>query len=648
MRIRSSILFMILLTFCATPLLAQQTPFTSAIPIPGTVQAENYDRGGNTVAWFDTSAGNAFGVYRFDDMDVGAIPAGGHHIGALANGEWAEYTVNVATSGPYSMTVRYASDYAGPNTFRVLLDGGDLTGSQSIPKTSLTAGDWFRFQTKSITVNLTAGSNRILRVEFTQGAWNFDSLTFAALPTCSGAPVFTAQPQAHEANQPGFAYTLSATVSGATSLQWLRDGVAVAGATTSSLALSNLEQGKDGGNYQLRATNACGTTLSSAARIRVRCSANPELSSENIYRALSGQLDFCYWQEDKHDNFPFVGTDTNGSYNKPVIAGAVAYIKNFPNYRQWWKDYLNGELGNPGAPPNWYYGGEETGSFTYQHYNIASVLGVMLHAHRMGHTDVRDLAWKWLKVTFTIHALSAAPGWIASRHVEQQTSLGAGTYNGPYITLSGERSPWIQWGLTDRSIQFAQAVGFATNLRNEQIHLKNVRTYVEGQWTDPTRNAYGLTSADRTTLRAIVNTGALPANLIPDFLPLTLRTKMRYNIVAWQSPEVVRLTLMEQNFHTATAPTFGVVYFTNARLAGGREAHYVYPWAGVFGGGDAHKYDITRGTGRINLTAGYIEADNAGGSATHPAKNVRISGLPAEKERSYWIVLSPGAAPVRQ
>src|SRR5256885_8814514 len=47
------------------------TPFCStAVVLPGTIEAENFDDGGQLVAYYDTTTGNKGGVYRATDVDL--------------------------------------------------------------------------------------------------------------------------------------------------------------------------------------------------------------------------------------------------------------------------------------------------------------------------------------------------------------------------------------------------------------------------------------------------------------------------------------------------------------------------------------------------------------------------------------------------
>ena len=76
------------------------TPFSGApAPIPGTIQLENFDNGGEGVRHDDTTSGNAGGAFRTGDVDIEAQKAAraATTVGRIAAGEWLNYTVNVAS-----------------------------------------------------------------------------------------------------------------------------------------------------------------------------------------------------------------------------------------------------------------------------------------------------------------------------------------------------------------------------------------------------------------------------------------------------------------------------------------------------------------------------------------------------------------------
>ena len=87
--------------------------------------------------------------------------------------------------------------------------------------------------------------------------------------TVNVLPAITTQPESRRVVALGGTVSLTASVTGATSYQWRRNGVELNGATSSSLTISNARRGVDDGWYQLIASNASGPTVSRAAWVVV-------------------------------------------------------------------------------------------------------------------------------------------------------------------------------------------------------------------------------------------------------------------------------------------------------------------------------------------------------------------------------------------
>jgi len=117
-----------------------QAPYAGyPIQIPGLVEAEHFDLGGQNVAYYDSDPENAGNAYRPNDqVDIASNGdgTGDYHIGWVADDEWLAYTVNIYETASYNFEVRTASPAGG--SFHIELDGTDLTGSVSVPPT----GSW--------------------------------------------------------------------------------------------------------------------------------------------------------------------------------------------------------------------------------------------------------------------------------------------------------------------------------------------------------------------------------------------------------------------------------------------------------------------------------------------------------------------------
>jgi hypothetical protein len=154
----------------------QQTPWTS-VNLPGTIQAENYDRGGEAIAFHDNDSANLGGAYRSDGADVEAI-AGGFALDYTKAGEWVEYTVNVPEAGTLDLGVRYAT-LKGGGRFHVEVDGRAVTPSL----VAGTTGAWGTYKTLSSGPITLAAGQQVLRLAMDANdsigfVANFDSLTF--------------------------------------------------------------------------------------------------------------------------------------------------------------------------------------------------------------------------------------------------------------------------------------------------------------------------------------------------------------------------------------------------------------------------------------------------------------------------------------
>ena len=116
------------------------TPYTGTpVALPGTLQIENFDNGGEGVAYHDLSNGNEGGQYRPEGVDVEASSdaGGGYHAAYAFASEWLGYTVNVASAGNYDIEARVASNGSG-GTFHIEINGVDRTGPFTVPNT----GGW--------------------------------------------------------------------------------------------------------------------------------------------------------------------------------------------------------------------------------------------------------------------------------------------------------------------------------------------------------------------------------------------------------------------------------------------------------------------------------------------------------------------------
>ena len=134
--------------------------------IPGTINASHFDTGGMGVSYFDTTFGNLANGSRQEDVD--AYDGG---VGWIENGEWLQFTVDVETSGLYTITSQVSTVSKG-SRFRIEFGNRDVTGSLLVPNT----GSWSNFSTIiADNVELESGQ-QTMRLFVEQGPFNIEDI----------------------------------------------------------------------------------------------------------------------------------------------------------------------------------------------------------------------------------------------------------------------------------------------------------------------------------------------------------------------------------------------------------------------------------------------------------------------------------------
>jgi hypothetical protein len=148
-----------------------------AAAVPGTVQAANYDTGGQGVGYNVTSVNGTANSYRPDGVDLETCTdtGCGYDIGWTGTGQWFRYTVNVASARSYTITMRLASPSGVTDGLHIANSSGtNLSGSVNIPDT----GGWQDWTSVTVTVTLPAGQ-QTLTVYQDNGGWNIHTLAFS-------------------------------------------------------------------------------------------------------------------------------------------------------------------------------------------------------------------------------------------------------------------------------------------------------------------------------------------------------------------------------------------------------------------------------------------------------------------------------------
>ena len=99
--------------------------------IPGRIQVENYDIGGQGLAFSDASAGNSGNIYRNDDVDI-VVGGSGYIVTSTSGNEYLRYTVNIAEAGTYEMKINYKTFASTSKPVAVRILPKDLSSSTEL------------------------------------------------------------------------------------------------------------------------------------------------------------------------------------------------------------------------------------------------------------------------------------------------------------------------------------------------------------------------------------------------------------------------------------------------------------------------------------------------------------------------------------
>lgn len=133
--------------------------------LPARLDAEDYSAGFSK----DLTPGNAGGVYRNDNVDIGTVTGGGYAVGWTQPGEWVALPVVVTTAGNFNLIARIASAVGGTKTIQVTVDGGNR-GSFSFTD----ASGWNSYKNATLNNVYMAAGPHLVRFHFTTGNVNLN------------------------------------------------------------------------------------------------------------------------------------------------------------------------------------------------------------------------------------------------------------------------------------------------------------------------------------------------------------------------------------------------------------------------------------------------------------------------------------------
>jgi GH35 family endo-1,4-beta-xylanase len=166
----------------------ERAPYNGVKQIPGIIEAEDFDSGSENYTFHDSdnnNEGDYKPAYRSDSEGVDLVKGNnGCVIGYTAQGEWLEYTVNVAQAGEYEYeaTVSSGNDNSAFSISVINDNGMTQLAKVNVPKTG--DNDWSKYKTVKgkLSQPLEAGE-QILRITINSPYANIDKIEFKGTET---------------------------------------------------------------------------------------------------------------------------------------------------------------------------------------------------------------------------------------------------------------------------------------------------------------------------------------------------------------------------------------------------------------------------------------------------------------------------------
>jgi len=152
--------------------------------VPGRIQAENYDTGGEGVGYSTRRGDWGSAAPRKDSMDIGGdiAASGGYYIGWTDASQWFRYTLSVATAA--SFTLGFVVNSAWNSAVHATMDGVDVTGSVTLPP--LAGGGYHTVPSKAF--SLTRGTH-VMKIFFEGSTPGLDAIDVSIVPLVVVPPV---------------------------------------------------------------------------------------------------------------------------------------------------------------------------------------------------------------------------------------------------------------------------------------------------------------------------------------------------------------------------------------------------------------------------------------------------------------------------
>lgn len=161
------------LMYFFTKVPSDRLPFSGTpITLPGVIEAENYDLGGEGVGYHELDGQYSSGLYRtLESVDLEECVDGGYDVNYIKAGEWLKFSVNADSTTDYVFTFKTSRSKA---IVKIGIDDVDSVSTITVPSTG-SAQVW---KTATVNIPLTEGFH-IIKTYFTVASINIDKISVA-------------------------------------------------------------------------------------------------------------------------------------------------------------------------------------------------------------------------------------------------------------------------------------------------------------------------------------------------------------------------------------------------------------------------------------------------------------------------------------
>ena len=146
----------------------KRSPYRNNVTIPGIVEAENFDRGGEGLTFHDSDSNDeAKSGYRSDNegVDIKKTSGGGYVLGWTSQNEWYEYTVEVTQAGKYTCHAVVSSGISGTGFNVGIVENGKVTNLWKMDVRQTGNNSWDNYKTiNNTTQKELAAGKTIIRI----------------------------------------------------------------------------------------------------------------------------------------------------------------------------------------------------------------------------------------------------------------------------------------------------------------------------------------------------------------------------------------------------------------------------------------------------------------------------------------------------